>query len=184
MIRTLLLFAILPLLSVINPVSGQINWLSWEKAQEKNQKAPRKIIVDVYTQWCGWCKKMDKETFVQPEICDYINKHYYAVKFDAGSTADIELKGKVYKYIKTSKGGYHELASEIMFGKMSYPTIVFMDEDFKILQPIPGYKDPHALDKIMKYFAEDYYKTTPWKKYEEMYNQGTPVPVSSKGGGN
>ena len=127
---------------------------------------------------------MDKETFAEKEIADYINANFHAVKFDAGYKEDIELKGRVYKFIRTSKGGFHELASEIMFGKLSFPTIVFMDEEFNILQPIPGYKDPGSLDKIMKYFAEDYYKTTPWKKYEEMYHQPPApktIPVKSNG---
>jgi thioredoxin-related protein len=183
MIRILLLVTLVPFLGAITPAAGQINWLTWEEAQEVNQQEPRKIMVDVYTQWCGWCKKMDSETFAEKDICDYINAHYYAVKFDAGTKEDIDLNGRVYKFIKTTRGGYHELASEIMFGKMSYPTIVFMDENFNILQPIPGYKDPGSLDKIMKYFAEDFYKTTPWKKYEEMYNQQTPNPVPAKGDG-
>ena len=163
----------------------EVKWLSWSEASKlaETDKNPKKIFIDIYTDWCGWCKKMDKETFAQKDICDYINKNYHAIKFDAGTTNDIELKGKVYKYIKTNKGGYHELASEIMFGKLSYPTIVFMDEKFNILQPIPGYKDPQSLDKIMKYFAEDYYKSTPWKKYEEMYNQSAPKPVPAKGNG-
>ncbi len=184
MIRTLLLFTLIPFLSVINPISGQINWLTWEEAQIKNEQQPRMIIVDVYTEFCGWCKKMDKETFSHQEIVDYINNNYHAVKFNAGTKEDIELNGKVYKYIKTSNGAYHELATYLMFGKMSYPTMVFMDEKFNILQPIPGYKDPHSLDKIMKYFAEGFYRTTPWKKYEEMYHQQTPnaVPLKSNGG--
>ena len=70
--------------------------------------------------------------------------------------------------MKTGQSGYHELAAEITFGKLSYPTIVFLDEKLNVIQPIPGYKDPTSLDKILKYFAEDYYKTTPWKKYEQM----------------
>ena len=155
---------------------AQINWLSWEEAQAKNQTEPRKFIVDVYTQCCGWCKKMDKATFQQSEISSYINKHYYAIKFDAETKSDINFKNKVFKYVRTGGSGYHELAAEITFGKLSYPTIVFLDENLNVIQPIPGYKDPYSLDKIMKYFAENYYKTTPWKKYEQMC---TPPPPPS-----
>lgn len=183
MVRLFLLISLVSLFGAINPVSGQINWLTWEEAQVMNQKNPRKIIVDVYTDWCGWCKKMDKETFTHKEVCEYINQKYYAIKFDAGMKEDVELQGKVYSFVKTNNGGYHQLAFDIMFGKMSYPTIVFLDENFKILQPLPGYKDPASLDKIMKYFAEDYYKTTPWKKYEEMYNKQTPQALPAKGDG-
>lgn len=169
MIRFFSLALITCFMCLSSPAIGQVNWLTWEEAQAKSQKEPRKIIVDVYTQWCGWCKKMDATTFEQPEISSYINKNFYAVKFDAETKNDITLNNKVYKYVHSGSSGYHELAGEITFGKLSYPTIVFLNEKYEVLQPIPGYKDAPSLDKIMKYFAEDYYKTTPWKKYEEMY---------------
>jgi thioredoxin-related protein len=180
MIRVFLIAFLLPFFSLLSPVAAQINWLTWEEAQIKNKQEPRKFIVDVYTQWCGWCKKMDKETFDQAGIANYVNKNYYAVKFDAETKTDILFNDKVYKYIKSGAGGYHELAAELTFGKLSYPTIVFLDEKLNVLQPLPGYKDVKALDMILRFFAEDYYKTTPWKKYEEMYIQQTPKPVPAK----
>ena len=160
-------------ISVVS-ADAQIKWMSWDEAQAKNQVEPRKIIVDVYTQWCGWCKKMDKATFEQSGIVSYINENYYAVKFDAETKSDINFKNKAYKYVRQANSGYHELASEITFGKLSYPTLVFLDEQLNVIQPIPGFKDPASLDKILKYFAEDYYKTTPWKKYEQMMCPSTP----------
>lgn len=182
MFRSILLTLFLPLASLVTPAMGQIQWLTWDEVQAVNKQEPRKVMIDVYTEWCGWCKKMDRETFAQPEVVNYVNKNYYAVKFDAGTKEDITFNDKVYKYIKSGNSGYHELAAEIMFGKLSYPTIVFMDEKLSIIQPIPGFKDPAALDKIMKYFAEDYYQTTPWKKYEEMYLDSAPKPVPVKSG--
>jgi thioredoxin-related protein len=167
-------FILFLLLSFGNAISAQVNWLTWEEAQAKNKVEPRKFIVDVYTQWCGWCKKMDKATFQQSEIASYINKNYYAIKFDAETKTDINFKEKPYKYVRQGTSGYHQLAAEITFGKLSFPTIVFLDEQLNVIQPIPGYKDPASLDKIMKYFAEDYYKTTPWKKYEQMCPSSTP----------
>ena len=165
-------FILLALVALVNwmPVQAQeIKWLTWEEAQAKNAKEPRKFIVDVYTQWCGWCKKMDKATWEQPEISKYINANYYPVKFDAETKEDINFNDRVFKYVRNGTSGYNELAVEITFGKLSYPTIVFLDENLDVIQPIPGYKDPASLDKIMKYFAENYYKSIPWKKYEEMY---------------
>ena len=181
MLRVLFILISIPILSSITPVVGQINWLTWEEAQAKNAKEPRKFIVDVYTQWCGWCKKMDKETFAQPDIVKYINKHYYAIKFDAETKTDILFKDQTYQYLRSGNSGYHQLAAELTFGKLSYPTIVFLDERLNVLQPIPGYKDTASLDKILKYFAEDYYKTTPWKKYEEMYNTKSMAPAGKTG---
>lgn len=169
MIRVFLIVFFMPLLSLVTPASAQINWLTWEEAQARNEKEPRKFFIDVYTQWCGWCKKMDKETFSNPDIIKYVNKHFYAIKFDAETREEINFDDKPYEYIKSGNSGYHKLAAEVTFGKLTYPTFVFLDEKLNILQPIPGYKDVLSLDKIMKYFAENYYKTTPWKKYEEMY---------------
>lgn len=169
--RILSIFSLIICLSLALPAAAQVNWISWEEAQVKNQSEPRKIIVDVYTQWCGWCKKMDKATFQHPEISSYINKNYYAVKFDAETKTDINFNNKVYKFVRQGTGGYHALAAEILFGKFSYPTIVFLDEKLNVIQPIPGYQEPGSLDRIMKYFAEDFYKTTPWKKYNEMCPQ-------------
>ena len=183
MVRTLLIVLFITFLSLWSTVAGKINWLSWDEAQARNKKEPRKFIVDVYTQWCGWCKKMDRETFEQAEIVKYINSNFYAIKFDAETKTPINFKDKTYEYIKSGASGYHQLAYEIMFGKLSYPTIVFLDEKLNVLQPLPGYKDPTSLDKIMKFFAEDYYQNTPWKKYEEMYQQQHPAAVPVKSGG-
>ena len=91
-----------------------INWLSWEEAVSLSEKEQKKIFIDVYTDWCGWCKKMDANTFQHDKIARYINENYYAIKFNAEEKEAIELKGKVYKYIKSGKRGYHELAAEIM----------------------------------------------------------------------
>ncbi len=46
-------------------VSKTVRWLSWEEAIELSKEDPRKIVIDVYTEWCGWCKKMDKTTFAK-----------------------------------------------------------------------------------------------------------------------
>ena len=57
---------------------GPVNWMSFEEAVEKSKKEKRKIFIDVYTDWCGWCKVMDKNTFSQPVIAKYIKiiPHY------------------------------------------------------------------------------------------------------------
>lgn len=177
-LRIVTLISLLPWLA-LSPLAGQVQWLSWQEAQVRNAKEPRKFIVDVITQWCGWCKKMDKATFDQANISEYVNQHFYAVKFDAETKTDIDFNNQTYKFVRSGSTGYHELAGELTFGKLSFPTLVFLDEKLNVIQPIPGYKDPVSLDKIMRYFAEDHYKSMPWKKFEELY-ASRAVPVTGQ----
>ena len=69
----------------------KIKWYTFEQAIKLCEKAPKKLMVDVYTDWCGWCKKMDAETFSNAEIAKYVNEHFYAVKFNA--EGDVEPGG-------------------------------------------------------------------------------------------
>src|SRR6187397_3084056 len=71
------------------PEKDPINWISLQEAEKLSKKQPRKIVVDVYTDWCGWCKKMDKSTFADAKTAAYVNKHYYAVKLDAETKEEI-----------------------------------------------------------------------------------------------
>lgn len=151
--------------------SEKVNWMTWEEAIVRSSQEQKMIFVDIYTDWCGWCKRMDKNTFQQPEIASYINKYYYAVKFDAEYKSSIELKNKVYNYVKNGRRGYHELAATITYGRLSFPTIVFLDKDMNVIQPISGYQDPKSFSMIMKYFAQGYYKTTPWDIYQVNYQK-------------
>ena len=154
---------------------AKINWLSWEEALKLYEKKPRKFLVDVYTDWCGWCKRMDKATFQQAHIADYVNQNYYAVKFNAETKTDITFNGKVFKFVKNGMRGYHELAKEITRGRLSYPTIVFLDEKLDIIQPIPGFKGPDDFEQIITYFGENEHMKTPWEVYKKNYK-----PMSKK----
>jgi len=159
-----------------------VNWLSWEDAMEKSKIEKRKIFVDVYTMWCGWCKRMDSATFQQPYIANYLNEHYYPVKFDAEYKKDIVFKGKTYQFVKSGKKGYHQLAAEITRGRLSFPTIVFLDEKWNILQPIPGFKNANTFEQIITYFGEDQYKKTPWATYQKNYKPLPKVIPASNAG--
>ena len=157
-------------------VATKINWMTWEEAMTASAEAPRKIMVDVYTDWCGWCKRMDKATFQNPRIARYVNANYYAVKLDAEQRDDLEYQGKTYEYVKRGGRGYHELAALITRGKLSFPTVVFMDEQQQPIQAIGGYQDAPAFEKIVTYFGGDNHKKTPWAQYQRRY-----VPLREKG---
>ena len=146
-----------------------IKWMSFQEAVAASEQEPRKIIIDVYTSWCGWCKRMDATTFSNTTIADYINDNYYAVKMDGEYKKDIEFKGRVFKFVESGRRGYHELPAEMMNGKLSYPTIVYLDEEFNLIQAIPGYQAPQALEPIINYFGEDAYKQVAWDEYSANF---------------
>lgn len=167
LLGALLSFSIAP---QSEPQEEKVNWMSWEEAIEKIENGEKKkIFIDVYTDWCGWCKKMDKSTFSHPEIAKYMNKHFYAVKLDAEGKDDIVFRDHTFKYVAQGRRGYHELAASLLQGKMSYPTVVFMDENANLLSPVPGYQQPGSFHKVLTYFAEEHYKDTDWKEFEKKY---------------
>jgi thioredoxin-related protein len=81
-IRNILIFAI-GLTTTVFAQVDKINWLTIEEVEILQQKNPRKVLMDVYTTWCGPCKMMMKNTFTNKNVIEYINANYYAVKFDA-----------------------------------------------------------------------------------------------------
>lgn len=148
-----------------------VRWVEFEKVANKKTKK-KKVMVDLYTNWCTWCKRMDKSTFQDPKIVRYLNKNFYAVKFNAEDRKAIEYNNKTYIFdTKVTSRGRHQLASELLQTeeKVGYPTIVFLDEDMNIIQSIPGYKSAEEFEVIMTYFAGEHYKTTPWREYEKNY---------------
>lgn len=149
---------------------NKVKWMTWDEAMEAQQVEKRKIFVDVYTDWCKVCKKMDKGTLSKDHIAKYINKNYYAVKFNAESRKPVMYKGNEYRYTTRGMSGFHEFAMIITQGKLKYPTYVFLDENLKIIQPIPGYQDSKTFELIVSYFNEDHYKNTPWRSYVNQYS--------------
>lgn len=148
---------------------GPLKWMSWAEMQEAQKKEPRKVFVDVYTDWCGWCKRMDATTFTHPEIISYVNKNFYAIKFDAETRDVINFKGKEYKYVAQGYRGYNELAAEILSGQMSYPTGVYLDEKMEQIFPVPGYQDPKTFETVINFVATNSYKTKQWEQYQQTF---------------
>tara|TARA_R110002111_G_scaffold164238_1_gene230455 strand:+ start:773 stop:1309 length:537 start_codon:yes stop_codon:yes gene_type:complete len=150
---------------------NKIEWLSFEEAVARNEKEPKKFIVDVYTDWCGWCKKMDANTFTNPVIIKYITDNYWAVKLNAERKDTVILGQQVFVNENlTQRRGPHQLAVALLNGKMTYPSIVYLDENVELMHPaIAGYQDPKSLEEIIKYFGEGAYQSIPWDKYVEEF---------------
>lgn len=165
------IFAICLSIISVFPVISQtpVKWHSIEEAFELNKKQPKKIMIDVYTDWCTWCKVMDTMTFRNQVIADYINMNFYAVKFNAEQKEDVVLNGKTYKFVASGRRGYNELAAELLNGQLGYPSVVFLDEKTNMIQPVQGYIKAKPFDQIIKFIGGDAYKTTKWEDFQAGY---------------
>lgn len=149
------------------PGNGKINWMTIEQAEEACRKNPRKVVVDVYTDWCGWCKRMDAEAFTDSVLADYINKKYYAVKLNAEDQNNIIFKEKVYRFNPSNKA--NDLAVLLLNGQMSYPSFVFLDEKLTPIQTIGGYQKASDFNFLAHYFSEGVYKKKSLEDYKKDY---------------
>ncbi len=155
---------------------GGINWMTLDEVQVAMQKEPRRVIMDVYTDWCGWCKVMDKKTFTNPELISYVNKNFYAVKFNAETTDSIRFGGRMWGPTPGNKA--NSLAVEMVRGQLSYPTTVILEKGFQNPQPIPGYLDVPTMEVILHYFVEDQYsKKVTFVDYQKAYKPSWKVLV-------
>jgi len=155
-----------PFLPASESDEGEIRWMDWEAAMEANEKEPRKIFVDVYTDWCGWCKRMDAGAFSDPKVAEYVNTHFYAVKLDAEMRDSINWRDNEFKYVPDAgRNGIHTLAYSLLDGKMGYPSIVYLDENVDRIFISPGYKQSDALMKELTFAAEEHYKSSSWEEY-------------------
>jgi thioredoxin-related protein len=129
---------------------GPIEWISFEEAEKRDSVESRPFLIDVYTDWCGWCKRMMATTFQNQALAQYINKNFYCVRFDAETKDTVKFHGKEW----TSDGRVNKLAYMLMGDRLSYPTIVYIDRN-KRINPIPGYMQEKDIEPILVYFAEN-----------------------------
>ena len=135
-----------------------VRWYTLSEAIELNRMEPRKMMVDVYTDWCGWCKRMDAQTFSSVEVANYLNKNFYPVKFNAEMRDSLTLGDRTYYFVDQGRRGYHEVAAILTKGRLSYPTIVYLDEELRHIAVEPGFKTAEQLSEKLVYYHDEKYK--------------------------
>ncbi len=153
------LFSILIILLSINYTlypqkKSGIKWYDIKDLDSLVAKGDRPVMIDAYTDWCAWCRHMDKTTFAQENMINYINSRFYAVKFNTEVIDTITFKGKTYVNKKKGKSMTNELANELLDNRLAYPSLVFFDREGKKFVSA-GYKKPKDLEYLLVYFFEN-----------------------------
>jgi thioredoxin-related protein len=154
-----------------NSIAQEIKWVTFEEALALQKKKPKKIMMDVYTAWCGPCKMLDKNTFQNADVAKYVNDNYYAVKFNAEGNDVVKYKDVTYSNpgykaeMATRRNGVHDLTRQLQVN--AYPTIVFFDENGESIFPVRGYQNPQQLELYLKMFKDDKHKDM---KTQEDFN--------------
>jgi thioredoxin-related protein len=167
-------------------LAGPVHWYTFTEAVELQKKKPKPIMVDIYTSWCGPCKMMSANTFGNPIIAKYLNEHYYPVKFNAETRDSVKFNGFVFgnKNPEGTSRPVHDFAISILDGKLSYPSVVFLNEEIKKIQTVVGYYKADQFEPIMKYFGSSKYKDTSWEDFQKTFvpeiKAPEPVPVPGK----
>jgi len=142
--------------------SQEINWMSLDEVREAQKTNPKNVLIDVYTNWCGPCKLMDRNTFSNADIIRIINENYYAVKFNAEGNDTVTFMDKVFTNpnfdsTKTQKrNSSHQLTQ--FLGINAYPSTLFFDSDMNYLTPVKGYLNPKQIEIYLLLFKDNTYK--------------------------
>jgi thioredoxin-related protein len=133
------------------PEKAKLKWLSLADAQAKSATQKKPLLVDLYTDWCGWCKVMDKKTYTNTKVVTYINEHFYPVKLDAETRQKQSWAGKEYSF--NSQYRANDIAIYLTRGNLSFPTTIFIPSD-GVPRAIAGYMKPAEIELFLKYFGE------------------------------
>ena len=158
---------IIIVLSVIigMPLFAQVKWHSIEEANSA-KIGERLYFVDFYTSWCGYCKKMDRNTFADSTVAKILNKYYYPVKFDAESNKEVKWFGQNYKSVYSGRSRIHEFAK----GISGFPTFRLYRSNGTVFQDIPGYYPPKEFVVVLWYFANGDYQRYSFEMYQKIFD--------------
>ena len=154
-----------------------VNWMSLQSAMEKMKTQPKPLLIDVYTDWCGWCKTMMKTTYANQGLAQYLNTFFYCVKLDGEGKDTIEYLGKKYYPVSNKPRTTHPLAAKLLNNKLVYPTTLFLNgydyekKEFKVNMVASGYLEQPKLEPILVFVLENAGRNSTYDEFNEYFQK-------------
>jgi thioredoxin-related protein len=146
----LVLFIFCSLGTSYGQVMNAVTFHQLDSLQKSEQKP---VLVFIHTSWCKYCKAMEHTTFQDQKLKELLNKSFYFIELNAEEKREIIVKGQTFRYRPNGTGaGQHELAQELgmIDGKISFPTLSFLNADYEIIYQQPGFLTAKELMEILK----------------------------------
>lgn len=151
-----------PKLAGGEPAPG-VNWQPFEDALDTAEASDKKLIIDIYAPWCGWCTKLQNEVYTDEAIQTYVNEHFVITRLDIDNN---ETTYTFKDYTLSSA----ELAGGL--GAEGTPTTVFLMPNKDYITRLPGFVDAEAYLQILRYIGTDAYKDQTFEEYMETNGSG------------
>lgn len=130
-------------------------WKNFNDGIAEAKKSGKKILIDVYTDWCSWCKKMDTTTYTNKKISEYLKKNYVIIKLNAEGDEKIMYAGQTLSPAEFAKG----------MGVNGYPATLFMKSDGQPITLLPGYAEPDRFIHVLSFIGENHYEKKKFADY-------------------